>query len=78
MRMGILKSDEIGGLRDKRVRDKRVRLYTELNCMKDPENLDMNLPWYIQVEIKVMIQNFVGVLSLEARDKSCHADWHYI
>ena len=31
MREGIRKSDEIGGLRDIRVRDKRLRLYIEKN-----------------------------------------------
>ena len=30
MGAGIGKSDEIGGIRDKRVRDKRVRLYQRL------------------------------------------------
>ena len=33
MRAGIRKSDEIGGFRDKRVRDKRVRLYLTMDHM---------------------------------------------
>ena len=53
MKVGIRKSDEIGGLRDKRGRDKRVRLYTKQGGISRESN-ELTL-WETSYQFKAFI-----------------------